>query len=534
MRLMAAAAVEAPNRASTAAGAELLDRLVRPMPTDRLAGWLLPLAVTLFAGVIRFLHLSTPRALVFDEVYYAHDANNLLHVGVELNPGNTGPGFIVHPPIGKWMISVGEALFHGHGTFLYKGAVYPVGSFGWRFSSALVGTLAVLILARTARRMFRSTLLGTVAGLLFCLDGLEFVQSRVSMLDIFLLFWVVAAFACLVVDRDDGRIRLATRAGAGDPDAFLWRPWRIAAGVCLGLACATKWNGLFFVPPFLLLAFAWDFGARRRVEADRPVKASVVKDTLPSIGLMVVLPALIYVASWTGWFLGDAATAWDHDLYVHHGQSWLAHAIAVFHGWFTYQGQIWHFHTTLTAGHPYRSNPLGWIVLARPVAYFYNGSTHACGSTSCAQEVLGVGTPAIWWASIPALLACCWQWLRRHDWRSAAVVACFAFAWLPWFWEAHKDRTMFLFYMLPALPFMVLAITQCAGLILGPVGAGLGRRRWGAATVGAYLLVVLWNFSFLYPVLAGQTITYHQWHNRMLFQNCTNGNDRHETSPCWI
>src|SRR5579884_162781 len=59
-------AISMRRMAATAAEAELLDRLVRPMPTDRLAGWLLPLAVTLFAGVIRFLHLSTPRALVFD------------------------------------------------------------------------------------------------------------------------------------------------------------------------------------------------------------------------------------------------------------------------------------------------------------------------------------------------------------------------------------------------------------------------------------------------------------------------------------
>lgn len=515
---------------------ERSSRLVTPMPADRLWGWLAPLLVTAFAGVLRFAHLGTPRGLVFDEVYYAHDSWDLLLHGVELNNTNTGPGFVVHPPIAKWMIAFGEWLFDRHGTVLIGGHVYPAGAFGWRFSAAVVGTLAVLILARTARRMFRSTLLGALAGLLLALDGLEFVQSRVSMLDIFLLFWVVAAFGCLVVDRDDGRQRLARRMPAGGTEAggLGWRPWRLAAGLCIGLAFASKWNGVLFLPPFLLLSVGWDVGARRIAGCAQPWRSALRHDTLPAIGAFLLLPGAVYVASYTGWFLAGGRWAWDHDRYVHPGQSTLAHALAVLHGWVTYQRQMLHFHDTLTAGHPYLSTPLGWIVLARPVAYFYSGTASTCGARSCAQEVLSVGTPAIWWASIPALVASCWQWLRRHDWRSAALLACFAFAWFPWFYEWSQDRTMFLFYMLPAVPFMVLAITQSAGLVLGGRRASRTRRRWAAAGVGAYLLVVLWNFAFLYPVLAGRVIPYQQWHSRMLFTNCTNGDDHHQTAPCWI
>src|SRR5206468_8222637 len=104
-------------------------------------------------------------------------------------------------------------------------------SLGWRFSAAVVGSLAVLMIARIARRLFRSTMLGCVAGLLLAFDGLEFVQSRVAMLDIFLMFWVLAAFGALVLDRDDGRRRLADRLGeiraatARGPWLGM-RPWR--------------------------------------------------------------------------------------------------------------------------------------------------------------------------------------------------------------------------------------------------------------------------------------------------------------------
>ena len=53
--------------------------------------------------------------------------------------------------------------------------------------------------------MFRSTVLGATAGLLMALDGMHFVLSRTAILDIFVMFFVVAAFACLVLDRDHRR-----------------------------------------------------------------------------------------------------------------------------------------------------------------------------------------------------------------------------------------------------------------------------------------------------------------------------------------
>ena len=112
-----------------------------------------------------------------------------------------GGEFVVHPPFGKVLIAAGEWLF-------------GLSPFGWRFAAAVVGSLSILLLARIARRMTRSTLLGCFAGLLLALDGLEFVMSRTALLDIFVMFWVLAAFGCLVVDRDVYRARLADAAAA--------------------------------------------------------------------------------------------------------------------------------------------------------------------------------------------------------------------------------------------------------------------------------------------------------------------------------
>src|SRR5215469_14433007 len=185
-------------------------------------GWAGPTLIMLFGAFIRFYRLSKPNAVVFDETYYVPDANSILHHGVELNhikqvnsyllSGNphflqaTGE-LVAHPPLGKIMMATGQWTF-------------GLSPFGWRFSVALIGTVSILMTARIARRMTGSTLLGCVAGLLLALDGLELVLSRTAILDIFLMFWVLAAFGFLVIDRDQTIARLqAAAAQAGPQDS---------------------------------------------------------------------------------------------------------------------------------------------------------------------------------------------------------------------------------------------------------------------------------------------------------------------------
>jgi dolichyl-phosphate-mannose--protein O-mannosyl transferase len=74
-----------------------------------------------------------------------------------------------------------------------------------------------------------------------------------------------------------------------------------------------------------------------------------------------------------------------------------------------------------------------------------------------------------------------------------------------------------MFYALPAVPFMVLAIVMCLGLVLGPPDASPRRRTWGAAAVGSYVLLVVIDFWFLYPILAGISISVPAWQHRVLF-----------------
>ncbi len=521
MKVSPSSRIEQPPAAAGEATASLRQRLAPPVPGNWLWGWIGPLLVTGFAAFLRFDRLSQPHSIVFDETYYVKDAWGILHYGVEhdLVHGNTdamvaaghtaifggGGEFVVHPPAGKVLIAAGEWLF-------------GLNPFGWRFAAALVGTLAVLLVARIARRMTRSTLLGCVAGLLLSLDGLEFVMSRTALLDIFLMFWTLAAFGCLVVDRDWGRARLAERMRTGDgrgPKLGV-RWWRVLAGVCIGLACASKWDGIWYVFAFAFLALAWDIGARRAAGVRRPFTAALARDGGPLLGTLAVLPAATYLASWSGWFA--SSIGYDRNYAAGHGVH--TPVVAALYSLFQYHKEILNFHINLHVHHPYQSQPWTWLVMSRPVAFFYASPTQGhggCTVANCSREVLAIGTPTIWWASIAALVVLAAWWLVHRDWRAGAVLLAVIAGWLPWF--AFPDRTKFFFYAVVFVPYLVLAITLCLGLIIGPARAPASRRVLGAAVAGGFLIVALLNFWYLYPVLAAKLIPYASWHARMWFSS---------------
>ncbi|MFI8256947.1 dolichyl-phosphate-mannose--protein mannosyltransferase [Streptomyces filamentosus] len=502
----------------------------------RLAAWGGPLLVAAVAGVLRFWNLGKPHAVIFDETYYAKDSWALINQGYEgawpkdidktilKDPGSvlipTDPGYVVHPPMGKWVIGLGEKIF----------GFEP---FGWRFMVALLGTLSVLMLCRIGRRLFRSTFLGCLAGLLLAVDGLHFVMSRTALLDQVLMFFVLAAFGCLVLDRDRTRKRVAAalpedEEGVLRPDAEIaetlrlgWRPWRIAAGVMLGLAAATKWNGLYVMVGFGLMTVLWDVGARRTAGAVRPYLAVLKKDVLPAFVSVVPVALVTYLATWSGWLATDKGYFRDwaakQDALPGGGTwSWLPEWLrSLWH----YETEVYKFHVGLTSPHTYESNPWSWIVLGRPVSYFYESpapGTAGCPASAgekCAQEILALGTPLLWWAACFALVYVLWRWAFRRDWRAGAIACAVAAGWVPWF--LYQERTIFVFYAVVFVPYLCLAVAMMIGAIIGPKGSTERRRTFGAVAAGCLVLLIVWNFIYFWPIYTATPIPMDQWRARM-------------------
>ena len=153
------------------------------MPDDRVRALIVTLVLTAIGALVRLQNLDVPTdkgTPVFDEKHYVPQAWQMLRNGGYED--NHGYELIVHPPLAKQLIAVGEWIF-GYNAW------------GWRFSAAVAGALIVLLTVRIARRLTRSTLLGAVAGVLVICDGVLHLQSRSGMLDIFLALFVLAALA---------------------------------------------------------------------------------------------------------------------------------------------------------------------------------------------------------------------------------------------------------------------------------------------------------------------------------------------------
>ncbi|RJT80941.1 phospholipid carrier-dependent glycosyltransferase [Arthrobacter cheniae] len=503
-------------------------RLLGPAAPGGALRWFLPLAMALLGGILRFVRLDEPGSLVFDETYYVKDAYSMLQSGYErawpenandsFNAGDPdvlldSPNYVVHPPVGKWMIAFGMLLFGSDNAF------------GWRFSAALIGTVSVLLLAFVAQRMFGSALLGAAAGLLLAVDGHHIVESRTSLLDIFLSFWLLAAFSALLLDRDDGRRRLgrrlsapAGRDGGSVPSRaqlaygpFLGlRPWRLAAGVCLGLALGTKWSAIPFIAAFGLLTVAWDMSARRIAGVHHWFLAGAVKDGLLAFVSLVPLALLTYLATWTGWF--RSTDAYD--------RTWAARNPSDQWGWVPaglrslaeYHRSAYTFHQGLGSDHPYEASAWSWLVVGRPTSFFYE-TPAGCGTDACSQAVTVLGNPLIWWSASLSLVVLLFLWLGRRDWRAAAILTGVAAGYLPWF--LYPERTTFYFYAVAFEPFLVLSLVYCLGLVLGGPGADRARRRRGLVLVGVFLAAAVALSAFFMPIWTAEIITYGQWRMRM-------------------
>ncbi len=499
---------------------------------DRWLSWVVTLLIGAFAFAIRMVNLGRPANLVFDETYYAKDAWAMLHFGYEMNwpkdandlivagdtnVWETGAAYVVHPPLGKWLIAFGEHLF-------------GMNSFGWRFGAVIFGTLMIMATIRMARRLSRSTLVGAMAGLFLTVDGLTFVMSRIALLDIYQASFTVMAVACMVADRDWFRHRLAVYLRKrGIPDLggvygplLLWRPWRWAAGVAFGLAIACKWNSLYVLAAMGVMAVIYDVTSRRTAGARDAAFRSVLIEAPLAFISMVVTAVVVYFSTWWGWLTTDGG--WGRDYGSQHPEDFWVRTLgdplgSLMH----YHKEIFNFHTgewIAEQTHTYEAHPMMWLVMGRTIGIDAvndiqpgtDGCTAAAGDT-CVRIISGMGTPFLWWFAAAAVLIGLGLWWFGRDWRFAMPLVAGLTPWIAWF--PNADRPLFFFYAIMIIPFTATVLAMVLGKILGPAdGPDRKRRAW---IVGTVVVIIVANFWFIYPILTDQLMTRTMWSVRMWF-----------------
>ncbi len=392
-----------------------------------------------FALTLRLWRLNQPKGYIFDEIYYAKNAASLINDGVELNAQGDAE-FVVHPPLGKWLIGLGIKAFGDN-------------EFGWRISAAIVGSASVLLIFMITKLLFKSLLLSNTAAALMSLDGLHLVMSRVALLDIFLMFFILLTFYLMLRNN-------------------FW-----LSGVVIGLAGATKWSAFFLIPLLILLTINFN-----------KFHLSVL---IRRIVQYILTPLAIYLISWSGWIL--SSNGWGRQS----GSNVLSSL-------WNYHREIITFHRELTETHAYAANPWSWLVLGRPTSFYYQTPTN-CGAPSCSQEILAIGTPMLWWAGVFAIAITFGFFISKPNQISAFVLVGIAGTYLPWFFI--QDRTTFYFYSISILPFLILSVIN---LMNWALHKGLDRRY-----LYGYLALVGLNFIYFLPILIGLEIPYSDWIDRM-------------------
>ncbi len=486
------------------------------------------LAVAAIAGGVRFWDLSQPHGVVFDEVYYPKAA--CIYLGwsdrvCEVNSSDEkywrehewDVGSWVHPPLGKWTMAMGIEVF-------------GMRDFGWRFMSALEGTLIAVFVAMMAQMLFARPVWTFVAGLLLAVEDLNVVMSRVGLLDIHLAFWVTLGFLFLLLDRrwierrtphepvpmqvpgPDGTLALVTPRWSKLPSP-VWRPWRFAAGAALGAACAVKWSGITALVAAVVISYVWETSRRHRGDTGwgRAFGRAVALETFGLALALLIVPAAIYLAAWIPWFnhFGWNLSAWWH-----------------------HQADMWRYHaelkaTALEAGtdhytptHPYYSRPWTWLIPLRPVSFYVKDLGPDI------RQILAIGNPAILIASLVSIPFTGLAWWRQRDWRAGFVLLPFLIQYLAWF---AVSRPQFFFYLLPCTPFMVLSVTYMLRMLsdlrlvirdeesgqvaINPeTGApAVSERHLYRPVVWIYLLVAVGMFVWFFPVLTGMRISDAHW-----------------------
>ena len=497
-------------------GTRLDDWWARVLSTPRrraLWYWGGPILVTLFAAVLRFWNLGHPQAIVFDETYYVKDAWTLLQNGYESDwpddadedfaRGDTDifsddPAYVVHPPLGKWMIALGMAAFGADSAFW------------WRASTALAGTVAVFVLALVSRRLWPSTIVAVIAAFLLAVDGNAIVMSRVALLDNWIMLFALLGFWFVLLDRADASRRLeerlaAARAAGRDPHygPALWaRPWVVAAGVAFGAACAVKWSGVWFVAAFGLYLVVVDALARRRAGVPFWLTAAVLKQGPVTFLLFVPVAVYVYFTSWTGWLVTDGGyyRGWADDP-ANAVTGWLAWVPRALQSLWHYHESAYTYHVGVHGDHPSESSPLWWLIMFKPTNMYFSATedgSGGCGAETCWESIIGIGNPLIWWAAAAASVYLVYRLVRYREWQTGAILLGLAAGYVPWL--MYLDRTVFQFYSIAFQPYTVLALTAVIVLILGRRDDPRWRRLRGIGVVAIFLGFVLLVSAFYYPI----------------------------------
>ncbi len=469
-------------------------------------------AIFFISVVLRFWGLGRFNTLVFDEVYYAKFANNYL----------TGTRFFnAHPPLSQYIIAIGmwigSHLPIGQDTVnSFTGSLRSTWSYRWL--NALTGSFIPLVVAALAYQLNRRKGFALIAGLFAAVDGLFLVESRYALNNVYLdIFGLLGQLFFLIALSQQKQRRWLTLA---------------LSGVFFGASACIKWNGLWFLlGVYMVWVAAWVMQWCQRIKTD-------VADTSRRHALHPLQKPFPPLQNLTQ--LNVFHFLWNFAIIpvLTYSLLWIPHLqMNPTPGFWDAQKEILEFHEKIGDGpkvHPYCSRWYSWILMWRPVAYFYQTARNTtepvpaypplpAGAGPVVYDVHAIGNPFLWWLSTAAILLLVLLLAVRflegvgwklpptpHTWIALYLVLNWLAHLLPW---VRVTRCTFLYHYMGASVFSGLALAWL-------VDRWLHSKHLHYRSAGfTVITVVLLAFVFWLPIYLGLPISVKGYQIRMWFSS---------------
>ncbi len=435
----------------------------------------------------------------FDEIYHARTAYEYLH---RIEPYEN-----THPPLGKVFISLGIAIF-------------GMNAFGWRIIGTLFGTAMIPVMYLFGKKLFHKRIYAFCTAFLMMFDFMHFVQTRIATIDVYGTFFVILMYYFMYDYYNSKSYVLGFKSSL--KPLFL-------SGLFLGIGAACKWIGLYAgggLALLFILAKFNEYQDYRKLSCGNPsrnegwtkyfVSDYIIKTSLYCVLFFILIPAAIYLLSYIPFMLVPGP---GHDL----------------NGVLRNQYDMYNYHSTLQATHPFSSLWWEWPVMYKPI-WFYTGSDLPEGYVS---SIVSMGNPAVWWTGIISVLAVSIMAIKHFKYKKPlfpaislsllAVVfgstavrnfgvyllavcilivvisfdkkltipfAAMAFQYLPW---VSITRLAFIYHFFSTVPFIIISIVYMMKILLEKYS----ELRY---TIYVYLGMVALLFIWFYPVLSGMEV----------------------------
>lgn len=372
--------------------------------------------------------------MMFDEIYHGRTAYEFLN---DLPIYET-----THPPLGKTIISLGIAAF----------GMTP---FGWRFASAVCGTLAVPLMYLFCRKISGRTDIAFIGAALFCTEFMHYTLSRIATIDIIAALFILMMFFFMYCFTQEKALSKQY-------------VWLFLCGVSTALAVSTKWTGVYAAVGIAIIFFADIF--------EKCAEKGGVKKNIPLLSRFfavcvlsfIIIPAAVYSLSYIQF----------SEVYT--DKSFIEHAVSN-------SAAMLSFHSGAKAPHPYSSEWYEWLIDRQPLLDSCRFDADGRIST-----VATLGNMLILPVGLAAFLHNFYLWRVKKSKTSRVLVIAFLSMLMPWLFI---HRTVFIYQYF-----------VCITLFCPMICASLMRMKKPMRIGSVLLCASLALFVMFFPVISGTVV----------------------------